>query len=307
MLESADIIIQKQVELAEILNRFSGTDGVHATAISSLYCIRNSNITEPIYRVHQPALCIIAQGAKEVMLAQESYLYGPSDYLVVSVDLPVSGQIIEASSEAPYLCLRLDFEPNQVIEVLEQSELKTAARGEAQRGLFISHTNASLLDAVIRLMRLLQTPEDIPALAPLVIREILYRILKGPQGDTLQQIALIGSSTYRIVEVIECIKRNYDQPLRIEELAELANMSSSSLHRHFKDVTAMSPLQYQKRLRLQEARRLLLSESTDAADVAFRVGYESPSQFSREYARMFGLPPIGDMKRLRMSPEPHLV
>ncbi|QWU16783.1 Helix-turn-helix domain-containing protein [Paenibacillus sophorae] len=303
MLESVDLISHKQAELAELLDRFSGEDGIHSTAIPSLYCIRSSNVTEPIYRVHEPALCIIAQGAKELILAQESYRYGPSDYLVVSVDLPVSGQIIEASSEAPYLCLRLDFEPNQVVEIIEESGLGTGTTGETKRGLFVSQTNSSLLDAVIRLVRLLETPEDVPALAPLVIREILYRILKGQQGDALKQIAMTGSSAYRIVKVIERIKRNYDQSLRIEELAELVNMSASSLHRHFKDVTAMSPLQYQKQIRLQEARRLLLSESADAADVGFRVGYESPSQFSREYARMFGLPPIGDMKRLRMSGE----
>ncbi|SFS94155.1 Helix-turn-helix domain-containing protein [Paenibacillus sp. 453mf] len=241
----------------------------------------------------------VAQGKKEVMLTEERYQYGPSDYLVVSVDLPVSGQIIEASSDVPYLCFRLDFKPTQIVEILEESELRAVQPGESRRGLFISQTSTSLLDAAIRLVRLLETPEDIKALAPMYIREILYRILKGQQGDVLKQIAVEGSSAYRIKEVIEQIKENYAQPLRIEELAELANMSPSSLHRHFKEVTAMSPLQYQKRIRLQEARRLLLSETADAAEAAFQVGYDSPSHFSREYARLFGLPPIADMKRLR--------
>ncbi|CQR58389.1 AraC family transcriptional regulator [Paenibacillus riograndensis] len=292
-------LIQKQKELAELIDRFSPGEGVHATDIPSLYCIRSSKITEPIYRVHEPALCIVAQGKKEVMLTEERYQYGPSDYLVVSVDLPVSGQIIEALSDVPYLCFRLDFKPAQIVEILEESELRAVQPADSRRGLFISQTSTSLLDAAIRLVRLLETPEDIKALAPMYIREILYRILKGQQGDVLKQIAVEGSSAYRIKEVIEQIKQNYAQPLRIEELAELANMSPSSLHRHFKEVTAMSPLQYQKRIRLQEARRLLLSETADAAEAAFQVGYDSPSHFSREYARMFGLPPIADMKRLR--------
>lgn len=186
-----------------------------------------------------------------------------------------------------------------IVEILEESEHHAVQPAYSRCGLFISQTSTSLLDAAIRLVRLLETPEDIKALAPRYIREILYRILKGQQRDVLKQIAVEGISAYRIKEVIEQIKENYAQPLRIEELTELANMSPSSLHRHFKEVTAMSPLQYQKRIRLQEARRLLLSETADAAEAAFQVGYDSPSHYSREYARMFGLPPIADMKRLR--------
>ncbi|GGA37004.1 AraC family transcriptional regulator [Paenibacillus physcomitrellae] len=294
-------LASKQKELAALIDQFSSGEGVNATDIPSLSCIRSSKITEPIYRVHEPALCIVAQGKKEVILAEERYLYGPSDYLVVSVDLPVSGQIIEASSDRPYLCFRLDFKPAQIVELLEESELRTIQLqlGSSRRGLFISQTSTSLIDAAIRLVRLLETPEDIKALAPMYTREILYRILKGRQGEMLKQIAVEGSGTYRIKEVIEQIKEHYAQPLRIEELAELANMSPSSLHRHFKEVTAMSPLQYQKRIRLQEARRLLLSDTPNAAEAAFQVGYDSPSHFSREYAKMFGLPPIADMKRLR--------
>jgi len=169
----------------------------------------------------------------------------------------------------------------------------------SRRGLYVSQTNSLLLDAVVRLVHLLESPQDVPVLAPLVIREILYRILQGNQGESLKQLVMTGSHSNRIAEVIKRIKQDYDKPLRIEELSKLANMSPSSLHRHFKEVTAMSPMQYQKQLRLQESRRLLLSESADAADVGFQVGYESPSQFSREYARLFGLPPISDIKRLR--------
>ncbi|MGR6128812.1 AraC family transcriptional regulator N-terminal domain-containing protein [Paenibacillus sp. SER-28] len=291
--------MEKQAELARLIERFSNQDGVLTTAIPSLHFVRSSNTTVPIHQVHEPALCIVAQGRKVVMLAEESYHYGTSDYLVVSVDLPISGQVIQASAEAPYLCLRLNFNPHQVLDLIKESAFPTSPMPDSRRGLYVSQTNSLLLDAVIRLVHLLENPQDVPVLAPLVIREILYRILQGNQGESLKQLVMTGSHSNRIAEVIKRIKQDYDKPLRIEELSKLANMSPSSLHRHFKEVTAMSPMQYQKQLRLQESRRLLLSESADAADVGFQVGYESPSQFSREYARLFGLPPISDIKRLR--------
>ncbi|WP_043882549.1 AraC family transcriptional regulator [Paenibacillus polymyxa] len=291
--------MEKQAELARLIERFLNQDGVLTTAIPSLHFVRSSNTTVPIHQVHEPALCIVAQGRKVVMLAEESYHYGTFDYLVVSVDLPISGQIIQASAEAPYLCLRLNFDPHQVLDLIKESAFPTSPMPDSRRGLYVSQTNSLLLDAVVRLVHLLENPQDVPVLAPLVIREILYRILQGNQGESLKQLVMTGSHSNRIAEVIKRIKQDYDKPLRIEELSKLANMSPSSLHRHFKEVTAMSPMQYQKQLRLQESRRLLLSESADAADVGFQVGYESPSQFSREYARMFGLPPISDIKRMR--------
>ncbi len=291
--------VDKQAKLARLIKRFSSQDGVHATAIPSLHFVRSSNTTVPIHQVHEPALCIVAQGRKVMMLAEESYHYGTSDYLVVSVDLPISGQVIQASAEAPYLCLRLNFDPHQVLDLIKESAFPTSPMPDSRRGLYVSQTNSLLLDAVVRLVHLLENPQDVPVLAPLVIREILYRILQGNQGESLKQLVMTGSHSNRIAEVIKRIKQHYDKPLRIEELSKLANMSPSSLYRHFKEVTAMSPMQYQKQLRLQESRRLLLSESADAADVGFQVGYESPSQFSREYARLFGLPPISDIKRLR--------
>ncbi|WP_311083589.1 AraC family transcriptional regulator [Paenibacillus polymyxa] len=291
--------MEKQAELARLIERFSNQDGVLTTAIPSLHFVRSSNTTVPIHQVHEPALCIVAQGRKVVMLAEESYHYGTFDYLVVSVDLPISGQVIQASAEAPYLCLRLNFDPHQVLDLIKESAFPTSPMPDSRRGLYVSQTNSLLLDAVVRLVHLLENPQDVPVLAPLVIREILYRILQGNQGESLKQLVMTGSHSNRIAEVIKRIKQDYDKPLRIEELSKLANMSPSSLHRHFKEVTAMSPMQYQKQLRLQESRRLLLSESADAADVGFQVGYESPSQFSREYARMFGLPPISDIKRMR--------
>ncbi|NJJ39165.1 AraC family transcriptional regulator [Paenibacillus apii] len=292
-------IYKQQDELAKLIERYSGRDGVHATAIPSLFFTRRSKVTGSNFAVYNPSFCIVVQGVKEVLLGQERFIYGPTDYLVASVDLPVTGQVMEASSQVPYLSLKLEFTPGQILEILSDSEVRVDPKENAKRGMFVSRMELSLLDAVIRLARLLDNPKDIPVLAPLITKEILYRVLQEQHGATLEQIAIEGSSTKRIRDVIEHIMNNYDTSFRIEELSEIANMSVSSLHRHFKEVTAMSPIQFQKQLRLQEARRLLLSESTDAADVAFRVGYESLSQFSREYSRMFGFSPIQDIKRLR--------
>ncbi|AWV33739.1 AraC family transcriptional regulator [Paenibacillus odorifer] len=292
-------LLERKEELARLIEHHSSQDGVYETAIPSLFVIRNSNVTEPVYRVYKPSLCFIAQGTKEILLAKERFEYGPANYLISSMNLPVIGQIIKASPNAPYLSFKLEFTQSQILKVLNDSEFKLAPKENAKRAMYVGQIELSLLDAILRLVRLLDDPQDIPFLAPIYTDEILYRLLQGPYGVTLAQIALEGSSTYRIREAIEQIIENCDKPLRIEELAETASMSISSFHRHFKEVTAMSPIQFQKHLRLQEARRLLLSESADAADVAFRVGYESASQFSREYSRMFGSPPRADIKRLK--------
>lgn len=292
-------IYKQQDELAKLIEHHTGQDGAHATDIPSLFFYRHSNVTGRNYGVHNPSLCIVVQGEKEVWLARERFRYGPADYLIASVDLPVIAQVMEATSDIPYLALKLEFTPSQILEVLSDSEIRVGLKESTKRAMFVSPMKLSMLDAVIRLVRLLDDTKDIPVLAPIYTKEILYRVLQGPHGGALKQIAIEGSYTYRISHVIEHIKNNYNKSIRIEELAEIANMSVSSLHRHFKEVTAMSPIQFQKQLRLQEARRLLLTESTDATDAAFRVGYESPSQFSREYSRMFGFPPIEDIKRLR--------
>lgn len=285
-------------ELGKLVERHVSEDGTHATAIPSLFLMRLSHVTGPSYGVYKPSFCIVVQGAKEVWLAQERFKYSPVDYLVASVNLPVIAQVTEASSDVPYLGFKLEFTLSQILAALSDSQVESRPKENAKRAMFVSQMESSLLDAVTRLARLLDNPEDIPVLAPLFTKEILYRILQGQHGAVLEQIAVEGSSIYRISGVIEHIMNNFERSFRIEELAELANMGVSSLHRHFKEVTAMSPIQFQKQFRLQEARRILLSESSDAADVAFRVGYESPSQFSREYSRMFGLPPIEDIKRL---------
>ncbi|MBT2722627.1 AraC family transcriptional regulator [Bacillus sp. ISL-46] len=292
-------LYRQRVELTKIIEGHIGQDGSHMTAIPSLFFSRYSNETGPNYGVYKPSLCIVVQGMKEVLLSQERFQYGPADYLVASVKLPITGQVTEASFQVPYLALKIEFTASQILEVLRESEMGVDKKENAKRGMYVSKIEPFLLDAVTRLARLLDNPKDIPVLAPLIMKEIIYRVLQGEHGGMLKQIAIEGSSANQISDVIEYIMNNYGKSFKIEELAEIANMSVSSLHRHFKEVTAMSPIQFQKQLRLQEARSLLLSESADAADVAFRVGYDSPSQFSREYSRMFGLPPKEDIKRLR--------
>ena len=296
-----DKITEKQTELAQLIKRYATTDGSHSTAIASLHFSRTSYLEGPVYAVQGPALCIIVQGAKKFMVAESSYYYDPFHYLVVSLDLPHIGQITQADPQFPLLCMSLHFEPELIFDIIQNTGLSMSVESDSHQGMFVGEINLPLLDACCRLVRLLDTPQDIPALAALVIREIFYRILQAEQGDFLKQIGISDSHARKIAEVTRIIKQEFAKPLRIENLAMAANMSVASLHRHFKQVTAMSPLQYQKQLRLQEARRLLLSSQVNAADAGFQVGYESPSQFSREYARMFGLPPKSDVKQLRDS------
>ena len=288
-----------RAELCHWIARHTPGEGLFETAVPGLFFARLTKPGDLNRAVHSPALCVIAQGSKHMMLADELYVYDALRYLVVSLDLPVCGQVVEASPEAPYLSFRLDFDASDIAELmLRVGPVETGAQRTA-RGMFLGRTNGSLLEAVLRLLRLLATPEDIPVLAPLAKQEILYRTLKGEQGWRLGQIASADSQAQRIARAIAWLKAHYAEPLRIEEVAREVHMSTSSLHHHFKAVTALSPLQYQKQLRLQEARRLLMSEACDAATAGHRVGYESPSQFSREYSRLFGAPPARDQRRFR--------
>ncbi|MFP3845274.1 AraC family transcriptional regulator [Priestia filamentosa] len=292
-------IYKQQHEISKLIEQYSGRDSVHATSIPSLFLIRESITIEPISRVNEPSFCLILQGEKDVWLGEELFRFCPGKYIVASVDLPVTGQVIKASTDSPYLAFKLEFTPGEILELLNDTTLQTAQKKNTKRAMFISEVTPSLLDAVVRLVGLLDNPKHIPVLAPLFKKEILYWILQGPNRDALEQMALKGSNAVRIRSIIEHIIHNYERSFRIEELVEIANMSVASLHRHFKLVTAMSPIQFQKQLRLQEARRLLLVDSSDVADVAFRVGYESQPQFSREYSRMFGLPPRDDINRIK--------
>ncbi|WP_138493889.1 AraC family transcriptional regulator [Paenibacillus pinistramenti] len=294
-----DNIFKQQRELAELIQKYSIKDGVHETPIPSLHIIQNSRLAEPSHRVFKPCYCVIAQGLKEVYLAQERFEYGPADYLIASMDLPVVGKIIKAAPELPYLSIKLEFTHSQILEIINEANLIIRPKDQSNRALFVGQMEPFLMDATLRLVKLLDRPSDIPFLAPLITKEVLYALLQSPYGAVLGQIAMEGSNNYRIMETIEHITRNFDQPLRVEELAETANMSIPSFHRNFKQVTGMSPIQFQKQLRLQEARRLLLSESAEASEAAFRVGYESASQFSREYSRLFGAPPKSDIKQIK--------
>ena len=271
-------------------------DGFHRTAIDRLDFARESCVGSTLAAVGTPMLAIVVQGKKAALLGEETYDYGAAQYLILSVDLPISGFILEATPAQPYLGFKLDLDPRQLGEIITtQASIIASKKETSVRGFFVSTADAPLLDCALRLTKLLDTPQDIPMLAPMITQEIYYRLLMGEQCEAVRQIATSGSNMQRIAQVIQHIKTDFTKPLRIEDLADRANMSPSSFHHHFKQVTSMSPLQYQKQLRLLEARRLMLAENSTAASAADRVGYESPSQFSREYSRMFGAPPIRDI------------
>lgn len=285
---------QSLQQLVSSIQRHATMDKSVGTSIHELHLSCFASPTELTSLVYEPCLCIIAQGSKEVLLAGDSYRLDPAQFLLVSVDLPVDARVLEASTSKPYMGLRISLDPKVVGELLADGT-GIPSTGPSERGLAVTPVEPRLLDAVMRLVNLLDEPQDIRPLAPLVLREITHRVLTGPQGLRLRQIALAGAPAHRIAGAIRWLKDHFADPLRIDSLAEQVGLSVSSFHLHFKNVTAMTPLQYQKRMRLQEARSLMLGEKLDAADAAFRVGYESPSQFSREYRRMFGAPPRKDV------------
>ncbi|PIM54565.1 AraC family transcriptional regulator CmrA [Roseateles chitinivorans] len=311
-------------DLGAMLRRHAPREGLWPTALPRVWAIRLDAPGGELAHAVQPAsLCVIAQGAKEVRLGDERYVYDAARFMVFTTDLPVSGRVIDATPERPYLCLRLDFDPEEVAELVARSgpprgpaaapgasfraaaePVSATGRGaeDTGRGLFVSAVTPDMLDAAGRLVRLLDHPEDHAALAPMAMRELVYRVLRSEQGERLAQVARADSQTQRVHRAIRWLKANYAQPLRIEALAREAHMSASSLHHHFRALTSMSPLQYQKQLRLQEARRLLIAEGLEVARAGHAVGYESPSQFSREYSRLYGSPPSRDAARRRDTP-----
>lgn len=272
-----------------------------ATAHAPLTIYRFESPTELTSYIQEPAVCLIVQGNKRVLLGDEEYFYDKDHYLITSVDLPVVAQILEASKDNPYMGLTLKLDRKKIAEMLLEDHLSLSKKRNADRGLAVSRLELPIAQAFLRLVKLLDHPEDIPVLAPLVQQEILYRLLTGEQGIRLQQISMVGSHSHQISRAIDWLKENYAQSFKIDDLAALSGMSTSSLHHHFRAMTAMSPLQFQKRLRLNEARQRMLMEQKDATTAAFEVGYESPSQFSREYSRLFGAPPSRDIKRLLES------
>jgi AraC-like DNA-binding protein len=298
-IQNLDALAERQRDLSARITRLAPVDGMHKAAFPSLTLIRGSVPTICMPTVYQPSLGIVVQGRKRALLNDEVLYYDALNYLVVSVTLPMMGQVLEASSERPFLCLRLDLDLEEIARLLLELGDRGTAPVAADRGLFVARMDEPLLDAVLRMVKLLDAPEDIAVLAPTVKREIYYRVLRGDLGQRLVDLAERDGCNHRIVRAIEWLKERYAEPLRIEELAEAVHMSPSTLHHRFKAVTAMSPLQYQKHLRLHEARRLMFADGIECAIAGHRVGYESPSQFSREYRRLFGAPPRAEIARLR--------
>ena len=285
-------------ELVERIGRTMRADGV-AQPLKGLHLARSSSPMKPSHGVFEPSLCVIAQGSKEILLGESRYRYDPFHYLLTTVDLPYAGQVLEASPERPYLSLRLELAPTLVSSVMVEAGHALLRDQASVRAIAVSPVDGNLLDAVVRLTRLLDVPADVPVLLPLITREIIYRLLMGEQGGRLCHLAVLGGYTPHIARAVERLRRDFDQPLRIESLAHELGMSVSGLHHHFKAVTALSPLQFQKQLRLLEARRLMLGEDLEAKVAAYRVGYRDVSHFNREYKSFFGVPPMRDVQRLR--------
>jgi transcriptional regulator, AraC family len=285
--------------LGEKVARRTEHDNAVETAIPGLSLFRYAAPSEPVSYMHEPSICLIAQGAKRVFLGEEEYVYDENHFLITSVGLPIVAQIIQASPDKPYLGIVLRLDLRELAQLMVDSSLPVARLQQSGRGMTVGRLSVPLLNAFERLIDLLGGPSDIPVLAPLIQREILYRLLMSDQGPRLRQIATAGSHSHQIARTLDWLKDNFSKPLRVDELASSAGMSTSTFHHHFRTMTAMSPLQYQKWIRLHEARRLMLTEHQDATSAAFQVGYESPSQFSREYSRLFGAPPLRDIKKLQ--------
>jgi AraC-like DNA-binding protein len=285
-------------ELVERIGRAIHADG-SAQPLPGLHLYRHSIPLKQVYSVLEPSVCVVAQGSKEFLLGENRYQYDPFHYLLVTVDLPYVGQVLEASKKQPFLSLRLDLAPSLVGEVLVEVGHASLRDHVDVRAISVTQVDRHLLDAMVRVARLLDAPDEAPVLLPLLTREIIYRLLRGEQGGRLRHLAILGGYSPAIARAIELLRQDFDQPLRIEQFARELGMSVSVFHHHFKAVTALSPLQFQKQLRLLEARRLMLGENFDAASAAFRVGYRDASHFNREYKSLFGVPPMRDVQRLR--------
>lgn len=288
-----------QSTLAKLIAQNTGNRNQWSTTIPSLTLHRWTHPTEPTSYTLEPSICLIAQGTKHVFLRDEAYVYDANSYLITSVGLPLVANIVAASEERPYLGLSMEFDREMVAQLMIDRNLPLEAKRQTGRALAVSHITPPLIEAFERLLRLLATPEDIPILAPLIQKEIVYRLLTGEQGFRLRQTTVAGGQGHQITRAVTWLRKNYIERLRVEELAKQIGMSVSSFHQHFRELTAFTPVQYQKRLRLNEARRLMLTEHFDATNAALEVGYESPSQFSREYSRLFGMPPSRDIKSLQ--------
>jgi len=302
--DSKPVVENKGLEVAletlgENIARWTDNGDRYETGILGLSLHQRSEPSPPISIMYEPRICVVAQGAKRVLLGDDTYVYDAHHYLITSVDLPTVVQIINVSREKPYLGLVLRLDQREISQLMVDSNLPPPRPQQSSRGMATGEVTQPLITAFQRLIDLLDEQKDIPILAPIIKREIFYRLLVGDQGARLRQMASAGSQSHQIAQAIYWLKDNFTRPLRIDDLATQVNMSTSTFHHHFRAVTAMSPLQYQKWLRLNEARRLMLTDHLDAATAAFQVGYESPSQFSREYSRLFGESPLRNIISLR--------
>lgn len=294
-------LVEMRAALARRIAAHVPTAGDRATAVPGLTLYRRTAPTACNAVTYEPSLTVFVQGRKRINLGGTTYLCDESTFLLTSVDLPVVSQIVAASERVPLLSLRLALEIPVVREIIGQEEFPAPEFSPNDRGIAVGKTTIELLSACSRLIDLLDAPDDIPFLSNLIQREIVYRLLQGPQGERLRAIATLGDQSHRTAKAIAWLRANYTRPLRVEELADVARMGMSTLHHHFRALTAMSPLQYQKQLRLVAARERMLIEGLDAASAAFEVGYESASQFNREYKRFFGQPPMRDIKSRRLT------
>ncbi|MCR9977522.1 AraC family transcriptional regulator [Vibrio parahaemolyticus] len=287
--------------LAEQIQKWTGDATQFDTEIPGLKLSRWTTPTQPTSYSHNPSICLIAQGKKRVLLGEDSFTYDTNHFLISSVNLPLTANIVEATEEAPYLGLIMELDLQEISQLIVDSELSFNSSKEAQKGIAVGELSGSLQSAFVRLMALLDEPDNIKILAPVIKREIFYRLLLTEQGARLNQIVTTGSHSHQIAKAIDWLKNNFVKPLSVGDLAAYTGMSKSAFYTHFRSMTSMTPLQFQKKLRLSEARRLMLTENLDAMATTFRVGYESPSQFSREYSRLFGAPPSKDIKALKQA------
>ena len=298
--EEQSQVVQLRAKLAGRILALARAEGDNPTPIAGLHLYRRSEQTACTSAAYEPSLVVFVQGQKRINLGTTAYLCDETNFLLTSVDLPVVSQVVNATREFPILGLVLKLGMPLVRQIMSQEEVPFEAFS-GTCGMAVGVTSAGLMDACLRLVNLLDAPGDIPFLSGLIEREIIYRLLRSPQGKHLRAIATQGEQSHRTARVVSWLRTNYAKPLRVEELAEMAQMGVSTLHHHFRSLTAMSPLQYQKQLRLHMARERMLAEGLDAASAAFEVGYESASQFTREYRRFFGQPPMRDVKSRRVS------
>lgn len=288
-----------RLELARKITKFMGPAEDKATDIPGVSLHRRSAPTPPCRTTYHPGVIVIAQGRKQVNLGRASFIYDASRFLLTAVDLPTVSRVVEATKENPCLALTLKLDMSMVRELLGREEIHVGEAPPDAPAMSTGETTPEFLSACCRLVDLLSSPQDILFLSGLIQREIIYRVLRSPEGARLRAIATLGDQSHRTAKAVAWITANYARPLRVEDLAQVASMGVSTLHHHFRMLTAMTPLQYQKQLRLQAARSLMLNNGLDAASAAFEVGYESPTQFSREYSRFFGQPPIRDVRTSR--------